>query len=316
MVADSASGSRRTPGANSGRAGPRLGHPRARRDGARQRGAEIEGGREAVRGQLLQGAEHRGLDVRRDRAPARAERGGGLRHRLGEDRLRVRAGEGRLAHEHLVHHAGERVDVAARGEVPLAGGLLRAHVLRGAERDPGLGHAAAPRRTDDEPDAEVGHQRRSVLEQDILRLDIPVDDALAMGVGEGARRFLRDPHRLFHRQLLLAVQPGPEGLALDERHDVEEEAVRLARVEERQDVGMLEPGGEADLVQEALGPEHRAELGMQHLERDPPVVAEVPGQIDRGHAAAPELALETIVVGYGPLEPVPHVVGHGRELYY
>ena len=73
---------------------------------------------------------------------------------------------------------------------------------------------------------------------------------------------------------------------------------------------------QADLVQEALGPEHRAELRMQHLERHPPVVPKVAGQIDRGHAAAPELALETVIVGYGPLEPVLHVVGHGRELYY
>ena len=57
-------------------------------------------------------------------------------------------------------------------------------------------------------------------------------------------------------------------LALDERHDVEEAAVRLARVEQREDVRVLEVGGELDLGEEPLGADHGGELGPQDLERD------------------------------------------------
>ena len=42
----------------------------------------------------------------------------------------------------------------------------------------------------------------------------------------------------------------------------------LTGVEHRQDVGMLEPGGELDLALEPLGAEGDGELGKEHLERD------------------------------------------------
>ena len=57
---------------------------------------------------------------------------------------------------------------------------------------------------------------------------------------------------------------------------------------------MLQPGGEPDLALEPLGPEGGGELGVEHLERDRAVVPEVLGEVDRGHAAAAELALERV----------------------
>ena len=59
---------------------------------------------------------------------------------------------------------------------------------------------------------------------------------------------------------------------------------------------MLQPGGELDLAQEALRAERGGELGVEHLERDRAVVLEVVGEIDGGHAAAAELALERVTV--------------------
>ena len=59
---------------------------------------------------------------------------------------------------------------------------------------------------------------------------------------------------------------------------------------------MLQPGRVLDLAQEALGPERGGQLGVQHLERDRAVVPEVVGEVHRGHAAAPELALEPVAV--------------------
>ena len=72
---------------------------------------------------------------------------------------------------------------------------------------------------------------------------------------------------------------------------------------------MLEPGGEADLALEALGAERGGELGEQDLEGDGPVVAEVVGQVDDGHAAAAELALEGVAVGEGVAQAVRHAHG-------
>ena len=66
-----------------------------------------------------------------------------------------------------------------------------------------------------------------------------------------------------------------------------------------EDVRVLQPGGQLDLAQEPLGAERGGELGVEHLERDRAVVPEVLGEVDRRHAAAPELALERVAVGEG-----------------
>ena len=59
---------------------------------------------------------------------------------------------------------------------------------------------------------------------------------------------------------------------------------------------MVEPGGDLDLGQEPLDAEHGAELGAEHLERDLAVVLEVGGEVDRGHAAGAELALDPVAL--------------------
>ena len=59
---------------------------------------------------------------------------------------------------------------------------------------------------------------------------------------------------------------------------------------------MLEPGGEVDLAEKALGAHGGGELGVEHLDRDRPVVLEVAGEPDGGHAPAAELALERVAV--------------------
>ena len=62
---------------------------------------------------------------------------------------------------------------------------------------------------------------------------------------------------------------------------------------------MLELGGDLDLAQEPLGTDDRGELGMQHLDGDLAVVLEVLRQVDGGHAAPAELALDQVAVGQG-----------------
>jgi hypothetical protein len=65
---------------------------------------------------------------------------------------------------------------------------------------------------------------------------------------------------------------------------------------------VLQAAGDADLAEKPIGPECVAELGPQHLQRDIPAVLEIPGQVDGGHAPAPELALEAVAINQGVLE--------------
>ena len=61
------------------------------------------------------------------------------------------------------------------------------------------------------------------------------------------------------------------------------------------------------------GPSDGGQLGMEHLERDRPVVLEVAGEVDRGHAAAAELALEQVAAAQPFLE-LRAQVRHGLGL--
>src|SRR6185312_3614620 len=95
-------------------------------------------------------------------------------------------------------------------------------------------------------------------------------------------------------QLLLAIQSVPKRLAFHERHDVEEESVGGAAVEQRQYVGVLKVCGEFNLLQEPFGSEDRRELGVQNLYGNFAVVLDVFGEVDRSHATRAELTLDVV----------------------
>ena len=222
---------------------------------------------------------------------------------LGEDPrhdgLRRGAGERRLAGEHLVEHAAQGVHVAAGGDLPLAHRLLGAHVVRGAERHAGFRHARPAGLAGGKRDAEVGHQGPAVVQQDVFGLDVAMDHVVAVRVVQRARHLGGDAHRVRHRELLFPVHPVADRFAFDVRHHVEEEPVGLPTVEEGEDMRVLEVGRGLDLAQEPLGADHGRELGPEHLDRHPAIVLEVLGQVDGGHAALAELALEAVAVGEG-----------------
>jgi hypothetical protein len=298
---------------------------RADRAGTVEGVAELLRGAEAVGGQLLQRGEHRVLDGGRDGAAAGDERDRLLGEHLGHDGLRRGARERGLADEHLVGHGAEGVDVAAGADVAVAHGLFGTHVARRAEGHAGLRHAIAGLARG-EGDAEVGDEGAAVVQQDVLGLDVAVDDAALVGVVEGGCDFLGEADGVGDGELLLAGEAVAEGLAFDVGHDVVEELgadatrsfaalrmtkVRGARVEEGQDVGMLQVRGGLDLAEEALGADDGGEFGAEDLDGDLAVVLEVVGEVDGGHAALAELALEAVAVGQGGGEAdgdVVHVV--------
>src|SRR5918994_707778 len=61
-------------------------------------------------------------------------------------------------------------------------------------------------------------------------------------------------------------------------------------------MGMLEARGDLDLLEKALGTEDRGELRVQDLECNPAAVPNVLRQVDRSHAAGPELALDAVAI--------------------
>jgi hypothetical protein len=141
-------------------------------------------------------------------------------------------------------------------------------------------------------------------QEDVLGLDVAMDDAAAVGVAQGVGHFAGDAERILQRQLPLALEAVAERLPLDEGHGVEEGAGRLSRVEEGEDVGVVEGGGGGDLAEEAFAAEGGGELRVQDLEGDGALVLGVLGEVDGGHAPAPQLALEGVPARQGRAQPL------------
>jgi hypothetical protein len=57
-------------------------------------------------------------------------------------------------------------------------------------------------------------------------------------------------------------------------------------------MGVLQSGSESDFSLEPVWPEGRRQFRMKYLERDLSVMLQVVGEVNRGHAAPAELALD------------------------
>ncbi len=145
------------------------------------------------------------------------------------------------------------------------------------------------------------------VEHDVLGLDVAVDHPVLVGVLQRVGHFLGDPHRVVNRELLLPAEAVAEGFSLDEGHHVEDGALHLAGIEQRQDMRVLQIGRRLDLGQEPLGADHRGEFRPQHLERDLAVVLQVLGEVDSGHAAVAKLPLDGVAVGEGGAQALSRV---------
>ena len=67
---------------------------------------------------------------------------------------------------------------------------------------------------------------------------------------------------------------------------------------EREDVWVTEPGGDRDLAGEPFAADNGRELRPEHLQGDRTAVPEVVREVDCGHPAAAELALDRVTVGH------------------
>ncbi len=133
-------------------------------------------------------------------------------------------------------------------------------------------------------------------EQHVVGLHVAVHDAVGVCVGERVAHVAQDAHRVAHGQLTLVDDAGAQRLARDVRHDVVEQVTLRTGGEQRDDMGMLQRGGQPDLTLEPLGAHARRQLGREHLHHHLPAEPYFLGEEDAAHAAAAELALDTVRV--------------------
>src|SRR4051812_30279970 len=100
------------------------------------------------------------------------------------------------------------------------------------------------------------------MQQNVLGLEVTMNDVVAVCVIERTGHARCNAHCFFHRKLPLPIESRSKALAFDERHDIEKQAVRLAAVEQRQQVRMLQICCYLDLGEKALASQHRAQLRL------------------------------------------------------
>ena len=241
-----------------------------------------------------------------------------LRGRRGEHLLDRGAGARGRSREQVVEHRAQRVDVGPLVD-RLAPGLLRRHVGGRAE------HRARDRVLSTAPRAHGGggrvvgrRRRRQVLRQapvhdhglaeaahqDVGRLEVAVDDVLAVRVGHGLGHGQEvgqqgEPAR---EATLRRADERVERPAGDELHGVEGHAVRpSARLVDGDDRRVLEPRGDERLPHEAPGA--RGGRGLELLQGDRAAQPPVARGKDAAHAAARELALDRVVLAADDRQP-------------
>ena len=201
--------------------------------------------------------------------------------------------EGQAAGEHLIQHHAGGVDVAA-GVDPVPPGLFRGDVVDGAQGLLGQGLGGVLQAGD----AEVGHLHAAVPQHHhVLGLDVPVDDAPAVGVGEA-------PHDLGDEvQGLPPVQLAPllhvllQRDAVDELHDDIFDIAAPGHVVHRHDVGMGQLGDSLGLrVEAAAEVLVLGQITLQDLDGHQPVQPVALGLVDHRHAPGADALQDLIAV--------------------
>ena len=104
-------------------------------------------------------------------------------------------------------------------------------------------------------------------DEDVLRLDVAVDDEVAMRVRDAGADLLEERNAFAHREPAVGAVPIDGHAVHVLHHEVEQVVGGRARIQQSRDVGMLEPREQLPLAQEPIsqGQERR----RQNLHRHP-----------------------------------------------
>ena len=214
-------------------------------------------------------------------------------------RLRVELGDPRRAHRHqLVEHAAERPHVGgARVRLALA------HLGRHVQRRAALGHRLRLREGEELRDAKVAELDLAVVEEDVRRLEVAVEELVrVVAARERRRRLVEDRQHLGLREVgahaLLRRDARREVAVVRVLHQDAQVVAVAVRVDVRDDVRVLQPLEHLDLLHRRLllvarHVRHR-DLFADELLADG-VVADEPHGAER--AAADDADLLVVVLG-------------------
>ena len=220
--------------------------------------------------------------------------GGGLAREIGRT----------LATEQLEEDHTQAVDIAPLvGQVAPAAGLLGAHV----GRRPQDGAVAGQVRLEVGPprQAEVGQPGPPLLvDEHVRRLQVAVEHPLAVRMVERLGQVEEDPDRGGQVERLLVALPQQRPASDILIGDPALSGV-VARVVDRDDVRVVEPGGRSRLAEEPLHDPLVPSRRLEHLQGDIPVEPGVVRQIDLAEAAIPQplAELEPAKRAQRPLAP-------------
>jgi hypothetical protein len=214
--------------------------------------------------------------------------------------------ERRTPDQQLVEQAAGGVDVAA-GIDRLTAGLLGGEVLGGADHGRGLGHRG--RGVGDGPgDAEIHHlDLTGGGQHHVGGLDVAVDDAGLVAVAQRVQHSLGELERLLGLDLPAGAQDLAQGVAVHQFHDdvghldAGGRIGLLAGVVDRDDVGVVQPGGGLGFAAEPpLEGRIGGQVDAQLLHGDIAAQAQVAGTSHLGHAATTQQAAQLVAATEQP----------------
>ena len=199
----------------------------------------------------------------------------------------------KMAREHLIEHDAEGIQVTARVGIE-ALGLLGRDIVHGAD---GL-TAALFMDILERGDAEVSDLDHVIVrDHDVLRLDVPVDDAVGVRVLQRLADLRGVVQRLRGAEYTVLCHALLERLALDELHDNILRLAAVADIVDRDDIRLREHGDRVRLRLKAvfqLG--IRRHLIAQDLDGNIAVQLVAHGLVDDRHAAAADDLQDLVAV--------------------
>ena len=198
------------------------------------------------------------------------------------------AGEGLPVAEQLEDDGAHREDVAPVVDRQPAH-LLGRHVVEAADERAGVGDP----RIGQLRDAEVQDLQPAapLLHHQVGGLDVAVDDAEGVGVGQPVAELFEEPELAGDRGRLPPPDPRRQRLAVDVLHGDEGLALLLADVEDADDVLVLEDAGGIGFLHEAPPDLFVVEPFLEELDGDRAAAdLGVAGAQERAHAARPDRA--------------------------
>lgn len=165
---------------------------------------------------------------------------------------RRRSRERGLAGERLEQHTAESEEITASIE-RLTRRLFRTHVRRCTDHHAHARECAGFLRCRQRlRDTEIGHDGVSLVQEDVLGLDVAMHHAMAMRVVEGVRDISADPRGRVDRQSTFLTETVAQRLATHYRHHEVQDAIGLAGIVQRQHVRMGQARRQSNLLRETV----------------------------------------------------------------